>query len=361
MRSDAARSLSRRAVLAAAASLGVSLTSGAPPADASEASIDLARPRRTLGQGTSRVSVTIPARSFAAVGLFGQRDALLGVTIIPGGPRSISARGRAPLDEDALLPRIVAFGPEEDAEVIELFVDADAPIRVELVAVPADDVTPPDPRALARGDATPRPLVALPPPTSRRDGYAIQLPQRYVFLRIDVALALRAAFRETEKRFRRDPMYVADASQWNGIRPKTDIANPRHISHQGGVDVDVGLPSLDGFPSTVRDHCRGVLLDPEHWGCAPGTIKGVDFERLAHFLGKLIDADPTSVVKVFVDDAYRREISRAAEAIFEKKWIKDAARTALSDEGILVASPWHTDHFHVRFRGEHARPLFRET
>jgi len=34
------------------------------------------------------------------------------------------------------------------------------------------------------------------------------------------------------------------------------------------------------------------------------------------------------------------------------KWLGKEAAAARSEDGIIVASPWHTDHFHVRFREE---------
>ena len=101
-----------------------------------------------------------------------------------------------------------------------------------------------------------------------------------------------------------------------------------------------------------------MLLDPEHFGCAPGSGKGVDLERLAFLLGTLIDESPTAVAKVFMDDVYRREVIRIAPELKKVGLIKDDAVAALSEDGIVVASPWHTDHVHVRFRGEQGRPLF---
>lgn len=313
--------------------------------------------QRTFVPGWAQLAVVVPANSFASVGLFGRRDSLLGLTVGGAGAGARAARTRGALDEDALLPRFVAFGPTEKEELVDIYFEADAGLTVEFAVTQVEAATVPG-LSVARGPVVARPLVAFPPPKSDRDGYALQIPLRYAFVRVDVALALRRAFRETTKRFRRDPIYLGDASQWNGIRPKADLGNPRHISHQGGVDIDLAFPASDGTPSTVRDRCQGVLLDPEHWGCAPGTVQAVDFERLAYLLGKLVDDDPLSLTKVFVDDSYRREIARAAEAIYAKKWIGSAARAALSDEGIVVASPWHTDHVHLRFRGEHGRPLF---
>ena len=100
------------------------------------------------------------------------------------------------------------------------------------------------------------------------------------------------------------------------------------------------------------------MLEPDRYGCSPGTAKGVDFERLAFLLGSLVDEAPSSVVKVFLDDVYRREVVRVVPRLFERRLLKESARTALGEEGILVASPWHTDHVHVRFAGEKGRALF---
>jgi hypothetical protein len=237
-------------------------------------------------------------------------------------------------------------------------VDVVDPVVLALVVASSDEARPPEPKALVRGEQAPRPLVGMPAPRSLRDGYVLQTASRYSFARIDVAMALLAAFDKTYRTFKRDPIAVSDISQWDGRRPKTDRSQPRHISHVGGADVDVGLPASDTFPSTTRDHCRGVLLDSEHFGCAPGSGKGVDYERLAFFLGTLCDDAPGSIVKVFMDDAYRRELFRVAPELRRADLIKDEALAALSEDGVVVASPWHTDHFHVRFRGEQGRPLF---
>ena len=169
---------------------------------------------------------------------------------------------------------------------------------------------------------------------------------------------MMAAFEKTRKTFDSDPIAISDASQWDGKRPKTDINVVRHISHQGGCDVDIALPANDTFPSTLRDHCRGVRLTEDRFGCSPGTAKGVDFERLAFLLGTFAEEAPGRIVKVFLDDAYRREVIRVAPTLHEKKLIKEAGLVALGEDGVLVASPWHTDHVHVRFSGEKGRSLF---
>ena len=177
------------------------------------------------------------------------------------------------------------------------------------------------------------------------DGRSSQFAQR----------SLVDALRRTRKRFRGDPIALSDASQWDGRRPKTDRNAPRHISHVGGRDVDIALPASDGTQSFVQDRCRGVLLTQDRYGCAPGTVKGLDAQRLALLLGTICDLAPGEVIKVFMDDVYRREVVAAAPLLVERKWIKTEGAAALSEDGIIVASPWHTDHFHVRFRGEEGR------
>jgi hypothetical protein len=230
---------------------------------------------------------------------------------------------------------------------------------VEIALSDPTALAAPSPKALERGEAQPRPLVGLPPPAGLDDGYVLGTPARYAFVRVDVAMVLVEALRRVRKRFRGDPIAISDASQWDGRRPKTDRNAPRHISHVGGRDVDIALPASDGTQSLVQDRCRGVLLAQDRYGCAPGTVRGLDATRLALLLGTMCDLAPGEVVKVFMDDVYRREVVAAAPALVERKWLGDEASTALSEEGIIVASPWHTDHFHVRFRGEEGRVAFR--
>lgn len=306
---------------------------------------------RTLPAGRSTVEVTLPARSFVTLALLGPPHSLLGLSVVGTGPSARALRSRVPLEEDGLLPRAMNT-LTADAETLTLIVDVVDPVRFTVAATAEDDDAPPrDARGARR-------LVGLPTPRSTREGYMLIPAGRYVFARIDVVKSLRLAFDAARKRFDLEPIGVSEASQWDGRRPKSDRGEVRHISHDGGCDVDLALPALDTFPSTVRDHCRRVWLDPTHSGCAAGTAKGVDFERLTYLLGTLCDEAPGRVVKVFMDDVYRREVIRIAPTQFDKKWIKDDARNALSEEGVLVASPWHTDHVHVRFAGEKARALF---
>lgn len=344
--------LGRRGLFASAVALAIPIVARGDEVPR----LSVAGPRTSLPAGRSGVAVEIPAGAFVSIAVLGAPEALLGFDLT-GSPLARIARRASPLDEDGYLPHVVSFRPQEEAEEVFLTIDVVDPVDVALVVSSSDEAFAPSPKALASGADRPRPLVGMPAPRSARDGYMLQVPARYLFARIDVAMALLSAFEKTYRTFKRDPIAISDISQWDGRRPKTDRSMPRHISHVGGADVDIGLPALDTFPSTTRDHCRGVLLDPDHFGCAPGSGKGVDFERLGFFLGTLVDESPGAIVKVFMDDVYRRELVRVAPDLRRADLIKDEALAALSEDGVVVASPWHTDHFHVRFRGEQGRPL----
>jgi len=314
--------------------------------------------RVSLAPGRNAVDIDILPRRLVSVGVFGAPDALLGFAVV-GGPLARAVRMHGPLDEDGRLPRIASFPESDVATSVRVLVDLRAPAELVWTSVDPGEADAPRRKWLRTGVATARPLVGLPAPRGRGDGYMLQAPARYHFIRVDAAGVLMAAMQKTHRRFRRGPIAVADISQWNGDRPATDQGLPRHISHVGGRDIDLALPANDGIPSTIRDHCRGVLVEEDAYGCAPGTVRGLDAMRLAHLLGAIVDlAPPGNVVKVYLDDAYIRELRLAIPELVARRWIDEEGQAALSEDGILVASPWHTDHFHVRFGGERGRPGF---
>lgn len=314
--------------------------------------------RVALSAGQSVVDIDILAGRMVSVGVFGPPDALLGFTVL-GDPLARAVRTNGSLDEDGRLPRIASLPVSEVPTSIRVVVDLSEPADLAWTSVEPVEADAPRKKWLRTGVTAARPLVGLPAPRGRADGYMLQAPSRYHFIRVDVAAVIMAALRKTERRFRAGPIAVADISQWNGDRPATDQGLPRHISHVGGRDVDLALPANDGIPSTIRDHCRGVLVEEDAYGCAPGTVRGLDAMRLAHLLGAIVDlAPPGDVVKVYLDDAYIREVRRMVPELVARRWIGEEGEAALSEEGILVASPWHTDHLHVRFSGEPGRPGF---
>lgn len=345
----------RRALLGGAAALFVDL--GDARADGA-LELDVDSSPLALPAGRSRIQVTAPAASFVSIAIRGPREALLGARAFGDGLLGRSLRVRA-MDEDSLLPRLFSgeTAPGEP-EVLSMLVDVVDPVTLAIAAVSTSDDKEPTAKGLKEGTESPRPLIGFPAPASWRAGYVVGGPARYAFGRIDVVKSLVKAFAKTRKTFSSDPLWISDMSQWNGKRPKSDLGEVRHISHEGGCDVDLGLPASDTLDGNVRDHCKRVFLDPTHAGCAPGTAKGVDFERLAYVLGVLADETEGRITKVFLDDVYRREVIRVAKDLRERDLLKEDAQAALSEEGVLVASPWHTDHVHVRFAGERARALF---
>ena len=313
-------------------------------------------PSIAIPAGRSIIEVAIEPGQFISVGVLGEPAVLLGFDIVgPPAVRAVAAHGA--LDEDGILPRMASFRGPPGVDSITVLVDVVEP--AQLVRIEADpSVIPPiilspnkPPKKLP-----PLPLIGFPAPLSRDDGYLVQSPARYQFIRIDVAAALLAALRQTRVRFRRDPIAIADISQWNGQRPATDRGKPRHISHEGGRDIDIALPANDDSPSIVRPHCDGVLIEADVQGCAPGTTRGFDALRAAYFLGLLLDGLPPGYIeRVFTDDAYIREIRRAAETLRSRRWIKDAGFEGLFDDSLIRPSPWHVDHMHIRFSGDPGR------
>jgi hypothetical protein len=288
-------------------------------------------------------------------------DAFLGFDVV--APWSLGRlRAHGALDEDGILPRILSFRAPVDERPLTLVVDVSAPVELRRIAVdPSDPQWQAEPLigpAIRRKHRT-WPLVGLPVPEGRDDGYLLQSPGRYQFLRLDIANLLLSALRQTRVRFRRDPIAISDISQWDGVRPASDLGRPRHISHEGGRDVDLALPADDGEPSTVRPHCAGVLIEADVQGCAPGTVRGFDALRLAYLLGLLMDGPPDlKVERVFTDAVYVIEIRRAAETLRERRWIKPEGFDGLFDDNVVRASPWHTDHIHIRWNGLPGRSLW---
>lgn len=327
----------------------------------------LDRPSMTLREGRWVVMVAAPAQRLVTIGVAGPVDALRYFDVLAPDPMQRLRAGT--VDDDGRLPTFVSLETPPSAEDVAVVVDVAAPVTLMRSVGDPKAIEPPAAKALTVGQAAPRQLVGLPFPLGSRDGYFLQAPPRYLFVRADVAAALRHAFMQTRRRFRGGTIGVGDCSQWDGGRPATDLGKPRHISHVGGRDVDVGLPVTEG-KSTLTRRCEGVLVDEGVLKCGPGTVEGLDAMRLAYFLGLLIDgptpggrhianpdrrSGPIAMVEtIFTDQAYIDEIRKALPKLRAKRWIHEEAFGALGEEGLLRASPWHVDHVHVRFIGEKA-------
>jgi hypothetical protein len=319
-----------------------------------------------LGAGRWVVMVSAPARSYVTIGVSGRQDALVAFDVV--GHDALRSLRSGALGDDGRLPAFVAFETGDESAEVPVIVDAKSDVALFRAVAPRWEPPKVAQRPPLRGPAPD--LVGLPFPLEKKAGYVLAAPTRYLFVRTDVAAALRAAFHQTRIRMKRGPIAVGDASQWNGGRPASDLGKPRHISHEGGRDVDVALPIDSTNVSVIERHCEGVLVDKEVLRCAPGTVRGVDTLRLAYFLGLLLDGPtpggryvpdvskrpgPIAVVDtIFTDEVYILEIRNALEELRKKKWIHDEAYGALGEEGLLRPSPWHTDHVHIRFQGQPA-------
>lgn len=316
-----------------------------------------------LPAGRWVVRVEAPEKSFVTIGVAGPRDALMSFEVLS---RKLSRLRTGTLDSDGRLPVFVSFATRNEREVL-VIVDAEKPVRVLRSHAPIYVPPKKGEKAASVADLA---LVGLPFPVERSAGYVMQAPHRYQFARADVAAALRDAFKQTRRRFKKNDIAIGDISQWNGIRPATDLGKARHISHQGGRDVDIGLPVQKG-DSLLTRRCDGVLVENDRLECGPGTVRGVDGVRLAYFLGLLIDGPtpggrfikdrerrpgPIAMVEtIFTDQAYIDEIRKALPELRKKRWIHDEAYSALAEEGLLRPSPWHVDHVHIRFSGAPAK------
>jgi hypothetical protein len=341
--------------------------------DRAHRQLPLGLDRLELPAGAAQVEVALPTDRYVTVGLLGPAEALLSWQVQgPGGQGDLQAH--TALDDDGLLPVFVTVETGAEPSSLRLLVETDAPARLVRTAADPEDIEAPSRYDLKLGKAEPRPIIGLPLPLEPRAGYLLEAPSRYLFLRADIAAALRAALRQTRIRFRRNAISVGDGSQWDGLAPGTDRGKSQHIGHRYGTEVDIGLPSDDDSPSTIQRRCDGVLVERDELRCAPGTVRHVDAYRLAYFLGLLIDGPtprgiympknrpgPLALVKsILTDEAYVDEIRKAAERLRRRRWIHDEGYGALVEEGLLRPSPWHTDHVHIRFDGEPGRVLIAD-
>ena len=321
-----------------------------------------------LPAGRWVVEVAVPAGRYVTIGVAGPRDALAAFEVVGRG--NLRRLRTSSGESDGLLPTFVSFRTRTSVTNVLVVLDARAPTRLLRHTVAANDIAPRTPQLLKNGSESARALVGFPYPVENRAGYQFAVPSRYTFVRSDVAAALRAAFRQTRIRYRRNRIAVGDTTQWNGDRPAQDLGKPRHISHQGGRDVDIGLPTRVGKLSILKRRCNGVMVEEGRLECGPGTVRDFDAARAAYLLGLLIDGPtpggrfvakagrrpgPLSEVEViFTDQAYIDAIRGQLPKLRKRRWIHDEAFGALGEEGLLRASPWHTDHIHIRFRGEAA-------
>jgi len=357
------------------------LLGGYPPqlaADASRATSPLlvervvASPAYSEGSrlelGRDRGRLAVPRGRFVIpVALPPGRTVVLGLSGPPRAARWFEVLGRGALRRlatspgDGELPSFVTFVTPALPEPLLVVVDAEAPLTLHRL-----DLGDAALGGQRLGETAALPLVGFRAASSSKAGYVLGTASRYAFLRADAAEALRVALRAVRRRFGREPIAVGDATQWNGARPASDRRLPRHVSHHEGRDVDLALPGLDG-DSSIRHRCEVALSAPDRATCREGTARALDAERLAYLLAQLVEgpslegprargprprqAPLAPVELVFADAEVIAAVRAALRELQQRRWIRDEAVAFLADDAKLRASPWHTDHVHVRFAG----------
>ncbi len=359
LRDEAARSGvgSEGAVVAKAASAGGGELRRVGPRPGERLALAIDDDELSLPPGRWPIEVAVPPRHHVTIGVRGAAGALRDFEIV-GGP-GLGRVTTGALADDGRLPAFVSFETPRSADRVLVVVDVERP--VELVRAASKRFT--------RGARTVNdgavPLVGFPYPSGRAAGYRLETPPRYAFVRADVAAALKGAFKQTRRRFRRNGITIGDASQWNGDRPAIDLGHRRHITHQGGRDIDLGLPSRQGR-SRVWTRCRAMKTPPDRAECAEGSVaEAFDAERMAYFLAALVEgprrvgdepspngpAPLAEVEAILLDREYILAVTDALPKLRAQGWVGAAAYAALSEGRLLRHSPWHLDHVHVRFAG----------
>lgn len=322
--------------------LGCLLALAATRAEASPTRLEPGRPSLDLPAGYSRVHVDLTPGRLVSLLVLGPRGALAHFAVD-------GATVHDPLEEDGWLPRAASLLPTGDTTQLTLSVELHEPgqlLRIESepgVELPSGVL----------------PLIGLPAPGSRAAGYLQERPGRYQFARPDVITTLLDGLRATRTRFRRDPIGVLDLSQWDARRPASDLDHPRHVSHEGGRDVDLALPATVE-PSTRRDHCDKLISRDFTLGlCRRGSAREVDYPRLAFLLGRLVKTG--HVDKIFLDEEFITPTAETARRLVHPPsypaWVAEQLQPAA---GVLRHVAWHTDHVHVRFRGPQGGPAFSD-
>ena len=312
-----------------------------------DAALRLARDRDELAipAGEWRVEVDVEPGDLTTILVVGERESLRHFAMQ-------DVRVFDALEEDGKLPRAASLFVPVDVRALAVSLEVSSDVRL---MVRRADARAELPSASASVD-----LLGMPSPLLRDDGYVLERPNRYQFARPDVVAFLRDGFRDTRARFRRDPIGIVDITQWDGRRPAVDIGKPRHVSHDGGRDVDIAIPSTEE-PSLQRDHCdKQISPDPRRGDghftavCKKGTGRAFDATRLAYLLGKL--AARRVLDRVFLDDEFLEPLAKAADRLARHHVITKHAAAALQPEGgVMKHLPWHTDHVHIRFLGPKGR------
>jgi penicillin-insensitive murein endopeptidase len=136
----------------------------------------------------------------------------------------------------------------------------------------------------------------------------------------------------------RPPLEIAELSQKNGGA----FTDNGHLSHQNGLDVDIGFPTLtshagEKFPRFIENG----KINPD-----------IDLERL--WLGLKILGAQDQVILVYVDGRVKKAICAYAKKTND---YSDKIES-YSYNALLKLRPWggHNNHFHLRLQCPHDSP-----
>lgn len=181
--------------------------------------------------------------------------------------------------------------------------------------------------------------VSVGSPNDGRLVNAVQIPARaeYELVRPASAYGTTHAVRN----FVVALMAFRAASTYDGQIYVMTMSRPRggdlgqHLSHQTGRDVDVLLPLRPGYP--VQRHPRASRID---WGAAWDLIDA--FARTG------------AVSRIFLEHRVQRRVYRAAvDKGVDPQRLDEILQYPMGQGehgGLVVHSPGHTGHIHVRFR-----------
>jgi murein endopeptidase len=218
------------------------------------------------------------------------------------------------------LDRLVALNPARDLEQLDQLEEGS-----ELL------VWQREPGLLSRSVGSPnRGRLMDGEPLPPGDKYAILYPHRTFGTYYTISELVRVMDAWAMRFPEVDPVMIGDISMRGGrhLAP--------HLSHTSGRDVDITYPRLDSPPSLTRFHPiprRALNLEATVWMLRAFIVSG-------------------QVERVFIDRPIQRMLrEEAARQGAPEEWLDAVFQyPGRSDRALIVASPGHDDHFHIRFR-----------
>jgi murein endopeptidase len=162
------------------------------------------------------------------------------------------------------------------------------------------------------------------------DKYAILYPHRTFGTYYTISELVRVMSAYGEQFPEADPIMIGDVSLRGGRKMEP------HLSHTSGRDVDITYPRLRPAPSLTRFH--------------PIPRRELDIPKTLWMLRAFIASG--HVERVFIDRPIQRMLwEEAAAQGAPQEWLDAVFQYPTRNErALIIASPGHDDHFHIRFR-----------